>query len=468
MAVVMKFGGTSVANGERIVNVAKLVQAEKNPSKVVVVSAISGVTDRLINTAKSVVDLPNSVVEREVDNFCRELTMQQRKAIMVAVTDKKLRGELLSQSLNLIENLRVALLGVGYLEDLSARSLDFIMSFGERLNILVMAGALNSIGVKSVALTGFEAGIITDSSFGRARPLHMKSQKQVSETFKKLLPKTVPVVAGFIAGDEKARITTLGRGGSDYTASLLGKYLDADEVQIWTDVDGILTTDPKIVPEAELIPTLSYAEAMDLAYYGAKVIHSKMIEPAMLSSIPVWVKNTFNPGCKGTLIVKKQKKVDHIIKAVAIAKNIAIINIEGVGLADTPNIVGRVLSTLGESNINVPMISGSSESNLSFIVSETDLDKTMELLEGRLPSTIARSISVMQDISTITVVGAGMHGTKGIAAKVFNTVAECDANIIMIAQGSSELNIAFVINSKDVPKVVKAIHDRFINKTKTC
>ncbi len=461
MVVVMKFGGTSVANGERIVNVAKLVKAEPR-KKVVVVSAMSGVTDRLINIAKSVVDLPNSVVEREVDGFCRELAMQQRQAILVAVTDKKLRGEILSHSLELIENLRVALLGVGYLEDLSAKSLDYVESFGERLNIIVVSGALNSLGIKSAPLTGYEAGIITDSYFGRAHPIHNKSQKLVCEKLGKLLKNCTPVVAGFIAGDEKARITTLGRGGSDYTASLIGKYLGVEEVQIWTDVDGILTTDPKLVPDAKLIPTLSYSEAMDLAYFGAKVIHSKMIEPAMTSNIPVLVKNTFNSGCPGTLIVKKQKKIERVIKAVAIMKNVAIISLEGVGMAETSNVAGRLFSTLGEGNINIVMISGSSESSMSFVIADSDLERAIELLSERLNGSVMKTLNVIRDVSIVTVVGAGMRGTLGVAADVFSTVSKAGANVIMIAQGSSELNIAFVVASDDINTVVNAIHDRFI------
>jgi len=461
MVVVMKFGGTSVANGERIVNVAKLVKAQKG-RKVVVVSAMSGVTDRLIKTAKSVVNLPSSVVEREVDGFCRELTMQQRQAIITAVTDKKTRGKVLSQSIDLIERLRVALLGVGYLEDLSARSLDYIESFGERLNILVVSGALVSIGVPSVPLSGSEAGLVSDSFFGRARPLHARSQKLVNERLGKIMSKSTPVVAGFIAADEKGRITTLGRGGSDYTASLLGRYLDVEEVQIWTDVDGILSTDPKLVPTAKLIPTLSYAEAMDLAYFGAKVIHSKMIEPAMAANIPVRVCNTFKPKCAGTLIVKSQKKVEHVVKAVAIAKNIVILNLDGAAMAEIPNISGKVFSALGEANINVLMISGSSESNLSFVISEHDLEAAMEVISQRISIGFCKSISVMKEISIVTVVGVGMHGTKGIAARLFGTVADVGGNLIMIAQGSSELNIAFVVLAKDVNKVVQAIHERFI------
>ena len=462
MAVVMKFGGSSVADGARIKTVAGLVKAQVG-EKVVVVSAMGGVTDSLINIANSVIDLPSSVVEREVDGFCRELSMKQRKAIMIAVTDKKIRSKVLSDSIELIEKLRVALLGVGYLEDLSPRSMDYIVSFGEQLNSRVVSAALSSMNIKSVALTGYEAGIVTDSNFGRAHPLHSKSKKNVKENVGSILSTTVPVVTGFIAADEKARMTTLGRGGSDYTASLLGRYLDVKEVQIWTDVDGILSTDPRVVSEAKLIPTLSYNEAMDLAYYGAKVIHSKMIEPAMSSKIPVRVLNTFNPTCAGTLIVNKQKKVEHIVKAVAIAKDIVIINLEGVGMVGEPNIAGRLFSALGESNINILMISGSSESNLSFIVSQNDLDKAMEQLENRFENELLKKISVIRDISIVTVVGAGMRGAQGVAARVFTTVAEIGVNIIMIAQGSSELNIAFVVESSDVNKTVKAIHSKFID-----
>jgi len=461
MVVVMKFGGTSVADGERILNVAKLVEAQKG-RKVVVVSAMSGVTDRLIDVARSVTDLPNTVVEREVDRFCRELSMQHRNAIMKAVSDKRVRGEVLSQCIELVEKLRVTLLGVGYLEDLSPKSLDYIQSFGERLNVLVVAGALNSVKIAAVPLTGYEAGIVTDSCFGRAHPLHGKSGKQVREVLGGLLRDKTPVVTGFIAADEKARITTLGRGGSDYTASLLGRYLDAEEVQIWTDVDGILSTDPKVVPDARLIPTLSYVEAMDLAYFGAKVIHSKMIEPAMTSNIPVRVKNTFNPGCEGTLIVKRRRKVEGVIKAVAIAGKVAILNLEGVGMAETPNIAGRAFSALGEANINIVMISGSSESNLSFVVSESDVDAALGVLVECFTNSLLKAVSVMRDVSIITVVGAGMRGTKGIAAKVFGTVAEAGVNIIMIAQGSSEVNIAFVVKSGDVERVVGMLHDKFI------
>lgn len=460
--IVMKFGGTSVGNGECIINVAKLVLKEK-PPKIVVVSAMGRVTDKLVNIANRVVDLPTQVVEKEVDFFYRELVLQHRNAALEAIKNKKIVSEVLPRITELADQLKVALLGVGYLEDLSPKSLDYIMSFGERLSVLIVSGTLESMGAKSIPLTGYEAGIITDSNFGHARPKHILMKDQIKAKLDPYLKKgIITVVTGFTGGDEKGRITTLGRGGSDYSASLIGKYMNAKEVQIWTDVDGILTTDPKIVKEAKLISELSYVEAMDLAYFGAKVIHSKMIEPAMTSNIPVRVLNTFNPACLGTLIVRKQKKIEEVIKAIAITRDVAILNLQGIGMAETPNIAGRLFSVLGKNNINVIMISGSSESNLSFVVKSKDSKRAVELLTEEFGNGDIRGVGSMPEVCIISVVGAGMQGTKGIAAKVFETVAKAGVNIIMIAQGSSEVNIAFVVNEKDSKKALEALHKRFV------
>jgi aspartate kinase len=460
--IVMKFGGTSVGSGERIRKVAELVLKER-PPRVVVVSAMGGVTDKLINIANRVVELPTQVVEKEVDLFYRELVLHHRNALLEAVSNKKIVSEFLPRINELAEQLKVALLGVGYLEDLSPKSLDYIMSFGERLSILIVSASLESLGAKSVALTGYEAGVVTDSNFGQAKPKHGLMKDSVR---KKLGPHVrkgvIPVVTGFVGGDEKGRITTLGRGGSDYSASLIGRYLKAREVQIWTDVDGILTTDPKLVDRAKLISELSYAEAMDLAYFGAKVIHSKMIEPAMVANIPVRVLNTFNPACAGTRIVRKQRKVEGVIKAVAIMRDVEILNLHGIGMAETPNIAGRLFSVLGRDNVNVIMISGSSESNLSFVVRSRDAERAAELLTEEFGDDGIRGIGGIEGVCIISVVGAGMQGTRGIASKVFGTVSEAGVNIIMIAQGSSEVNIAFVVEEKNSKRALEALHRRFV------
>ncbi|MBN2014428.1 MAG: aspartate kinase [Candidatus Altiarchaeota archaeon] len=460
--IVMKFGGTSVGSAEVIDKATDLIIQEKD-RKVVVVSAMGGVTDRLVSMAKKVVDLPNALVEEECNRFHRDFLEFHRSAAEAVIRDGRVLGEVIARIAELSEELRVTLLGLGYLGDLSLKPLDYILSFGERLSVLIVAGALESKGVKAKALTGYEAGIITDSNFGCARPVYSKMKDSVKAALLPLLKAGVlPVVTGFVAADKNARITTMGRGGSDYSASLIGRFLGVDEVQIWTDVDGILSTDPKIVSSVQLIPKLSYIEAVDLAYFGAKVIHSKMIEPAMEADIPVRIKNTFNPKADGTLIVREQERIERIIKAVAIAKNIDIVNVRGMGMSETPNIAGRLFSLLGENNINIPMISGSSESNLSFVLKRGDVSRAVELLNESFVGNGVRSIEVLEDVCIITVVGVGMTGTKGIAARIFQTVADNDVNIIMIAQGSSEVNVSFVVNAEDGNKAVRALHKRFI------
>ncbi|HIE33981.1 MAG TPA: aspartate kinase [Candidatus Altiarchaeales archaeon] len=463
--IVMKFGGTSVGSAREISRVVDLIAKEPR-KKVVVVSAMAGITDDLLNISQDIVNLPASVVEKKVNEFYNKILSRHKTTADKVIKDKKILTNTLRDIDELAEKLRITLLGVGYLEDLSPKSLDYILSFGERFSVLILSGALNSVGFESVPLTGFEAGIITDSNFGSARPLFSKIKVTIKEKLDPLLKKEiVPIVTGFIAADSNAMITTMGRGGSDYTASLIGRYLNAEEVQIWTDVDGILTTDPKIVSSARLISKISYIEAMDLAYFGAKVIHSRMIEPAMDANIPVRIKNTFNPESEGTLIVSRQERIDSIVKAVTMVRDVSIINLKGLGMAETPNIAGRLFSILGENNINIVMISGSSESNLSFVVKKSDVTKTVELLNDNFIGNGIRELEVMNDVCIVTVVGAGMAGTKGIAAKIFHTVAENDVNIIMIAQGSSEVNISFMVDERDGSRLIKALHKEFIEST---
>ncbi len=462
--IVMKFGGTSVGSPDNINKVIEIVGKDKG-SKVVVVSAMSGVTDSLVDIANRIIDLPNSVVEKEASKFTEGIRKKHTETAKEIISDKAVYKETVERIDKLSEELTTVLIGVGYLEDLSPKSMDYILSFGERFSIVIVSAALNSKGIKSEALTGYEAGIVTDSNFGRARPLFSKLAVEINKKINPLVKNAItPVVAGFIAANSEGTITTMGRGGSDYTASLLGRYLNAKEVQIWTDVDGILSTDPKIVPDARLLPTISYVEAVDLAYFGAKVIHSKMIEPAMDANIPVRILNTFNPDGSGTLIVKKQEKIDNVVKAVTIQKNVGILNLKGVGMIETPNISGRLFTLLGERNINIIMISGSSESNLSFVIDNKLIDEAVEILSEGFVNNGVRNLEVTDSVCIITVVGAGMQGTKGLAAKVFKAVADEDANIIMIAQGSSEVNISFIVEQSDGEKVLKALHKRFIEE----
>jgi len=462
--IVLKFGGFAVSSGENIKRICAIVKKERGKHKVVVtVSALYGVTDKLVEISEKISNLPAIAVEDAAKNFYDEILALHCKTAKECIADEKILNGVIKKITALLEKLRITLIGVGYLEEINPKFMDYVVSFGEKMSVYVISGALNDANIKAVPLTGYEAGIITDSNFSHAKPLLI-----INETIRKnLMPlmeeNNVPVVAGFISADIKGTATTLGRGGSDYTAALLAKHLNAVEVQIIKDVEGVLSADPKIVPNAKLLKELSYAEAMDLALFGAKIMYSKMIEPAMDANIPVRVKSIFKPDDEGTVIVKNEEIIDRIVKAVTMMKDITVVNIKGVGMAETPGIIGKIFSELGNKGINIVMVSGSSESNLSIVVKKSDVERTLEII-NQLSNSGMRKIEVIENVRIIAVIGAGMAGSKGVAAKIFKIVADNDASIIMIAQGSSEVNISFVVEEKFSEDIVKAIHREFVEK----
>jgi aspartate kinase len=272
----------------------------------------------------------------------------------------------------------------------------------------------------------------------------------------------VPVVAGFIGEDEKGTTTTLGRGGSDFSASIIGAAINADEIWFWKETPGVLTTDPKIVPSAKTIPSISYREAMELSYFGAKVLHPRAIEPAIRKGIPVRVKCTFDPESPGTQIVHEDVKKEDVIKAVTLSKNVALLNISGAGMIGTPGVAARVFTALARAGVNIVMISqGSSEANISIVIDEKDVDKAEEALRAELPRDLVRDISHNSAVCALAVVGAGMAGTPGVAARVFKAISGAGINVVMISQGSSEHNISFVVSSRDAERAVQELHREF-------
>jgi aspartate kinase len=460
--LVMKFGGTSVGSAERIARVAKLVKEFAAPETIVVTSAMSGVTDRLVEIAERVAQ---GIEEEHIHEFVAYMREKHISTAQEVAREEEI-PELKAEIERLLSELEKILVGISYVGELTPRSLDYVLSFGERLAAPLVSAALRKEGINSRWYTGYEAGIVTDSNFGRASPIMDITEERVREVIEPRLKDTIPVVTGFIAGNEKGRITTLGRGGSDYTAAILGAVLDADEIWIWTDVDGILTTDPRLVKEARVIEVLSYIEAMELAYFGAKVLHPKTIEPAMEKGIPVRVRNTFNPGCEGTLIVSEQEKTSDIVKAISVMKNVALLNISGVGMIGLPGVASRVFTALAQQKVNILMISqGSSEANISIVVEKGDVERAVDALrEEFLGANIVKHVQYNEDVAIIAVVGAGMRGTRGVAARVFTAVANAGVNVLMIAQGSSEVNISFVIAGEDAAKAARALHEEFITK----
>ncbi|MCX8175906.1 MAG: aspartate kinase [Candidatus Bathyarchaeota archaeon] len=462
MKLIMKFGGTSVADGEKILHVANLVEEYAKENKlVVVVSALAGVTDKLFEVCKNVIKCGKGFIEEFINEFSKRHFEAACKAVSNSYVLENVKATI-SETSNELKNV---LFGISYLREITPRILDYVVSFGERLSAPIVWGALESKGIKSEWFTGGDAGIITDSNFGNANPLMELTSFQVKNKLQNLLEDNIiPVVTGYIAADQNGAITTLGRGGSDFTATILGYALDVDEVWIWTDVDGVMTADPKVEPKARLIHQLSYNEAMEMAYFGAKMIHPKAVEAVSGKGIPIRVRNTFNPQNPGTLIFKEQKiSSKSIVKSISLIRKAALITVSGASMFGVPGTAGKVFKVLGDKNINVLMISqSSSEANISFVIPAEKLEDALNTLEDRLlGGSVIREVKSEDDICVITLVGAGMVGTPGVAARIFGAVAREKINVRMIAQGSSELSISFVVKEKDGERAVRALHDEF-------
>jgi aspartate kinase len=457
MRIVMKFGGVSVKDGASILHSAKLVKRYVENEIVVVVSAMAGVTDSLIDIAN------RCCKERshgQIKLFLAELTKRHYEAVETAVKNEEIKNKVYNTLSNLFDELEKVLLGISYLGELTNRSRDYILSFGERLLAPIFSACLISLGVDSVALTGGDAGIITDRNFGRAKPLP-KSYELIRNRLEPLITikKTVPVVTGFIGTTEDGIITTLGRGGSDLTATLIASAIDADEVWLWKEVDGIMTADPKIIPNAKVIPEISYQEAMELSHFGAKILHPKALEPVMKKKIPVRIKNTFNPDAKGTVIKEDTKSSKNIVKALSLIERVAIVNVSGAGF-DFAEIMAEVFKRLAEAKVNVIMVAqSSSELNLSIVVEKSDLKKAMEALSGLNNGNV--KISKKENIAVVSAVGAGMAGTPGVAGRIFSALGRNKINVIMISQSCSEYNVSFAVAKEDGKKALKVIHDEF-------
>lgn len=461
--IVMKFGGTSVGTGKNIRHVANLVNdnAKQGYKVVVVVSALAGVTNKLINVA----DQARKGTEQQIKEFTKKLFEEHAAVICDAVKDKQIQKEIEQITKTAVGELEKVLTGICYVGELTPKSRDYVLSFGERLSAPIVWGALRDLKVETQCFTGKDAGIVTDSNFGEASPLMNVTIHQLKERIGPLLEKgVVPVVTGYIAATQDGVVTTIGRGGSDYTATILGVALAADEVWIWTDVDGIMTTDPKIVPSAKTLPELSYQEAAEMAIFGAKAMHPRALEPVIEAKIPVRIRNTAHPHNQGTLIAGKDgAKSSGAVKAVALIKDVAMVNVNGAGMVGAPGSYAKVFDVLGKNNINIMMISTAvSEANMSLVIRRNLVGRALSTLEiALLGRGLVSEVTAEDDVAVVAVMGANMKGTRGVASKIFSTVAKAGINIRMIAQGSSELNISFVVKEKDGAAVIRAIHEEF-------
>ncbi len=457
----MKFGGTAVDSPDKVKHVAKLIKTYKKDNEIVcIISAVSGMTDGLLAVADGVRRGDRSSIE----DFLKKTYKIHAKITQNAISNNSLREKALSEVKRMVDELHDILGGIVLLGEVTAKSLDYLMSFGERLSAPIVSYALQDAGLDAEHMTGKEAGILTDSNFGEARPLMDTTKLRVSHKIEPLLKRgVIPVITGFIGADQHGNITTIGRGGSDYTATIVAASIEADEVWLWGDVDGLITADPKIVKNAQVLKEVSFAEAMEMALFGAKYMHPRALEPVMDTGIPVRIRNTFNVKHPGTVVTQNPSKDSQkIVKSINAMRHTALIDVSGGGMVGIPGTAAKIFDTLAKNKVNIMMISQSpSESSISMVVRKNDLDKATTTLELNLLGKVIKQVNVSDDVAVIAVVGSGMRGIKGVAAKVFGAVARCGINVIMIAQGSSELNLAFVVKDSDCEQAVRALHDEF-------
>jgi bifunctional aspartokinase / homoserine dehydrogenase 1 len=465
---VMKFGGTSVGDASCITRVAEIVaKASRAYPLVVVVSAMSGVTNRLIEAATC-----SETGDRDrATELLEALREQHFEALKTLIQNSETRNlialgieELLREAQRLCE-------GTALIHELTVRTLDSVSSLGERLSAPLVAGALSERGVRSEAIEATEL-IVTDAYHGAAEPLMLPTQVRCEARLRPLLQQgIVPVVTGFIGATAENVLTTLGRGGSDYSATILGGALGADEVIIWTDVNGVLTADPRLVPGARTIPEISYREAAELAHFGAKVLHPKTLRAVTQSGIPVWIRNTFEPEHPGTKITPQGRTSSAGVKALTAIRDVSLIAVGGPGIVGLPDVVGRTFSTTANVRANVLLISQSSSQNdICFIVFSSDAKRTVDALRQQFAQDLMHQkvehITLDPNIAIVAVVGENMRGTVGMAGRTFSVLGRENINIIAIAQGSSETNISFVVASQDMKKALLAVHQEFALDTR--
>ncbi|MGD8967263.1 MAG: aspartate kinase [Anaerolineae bacterium] len=464
----MKFGGTSVGNAEAHARAADIVLelAQSWDRLAVVVSAMSGVTDALTEGAQTAASGDSQTYRAIV----ADLRVRHYRAVDELLDPNGERAQLLATVDEYLDEFATFCHSVHVLGEVTPRAMDAITSLGERINARILASVLRQNGARSEAVDATEL-IVTDGKFQNAVPLMDATREQIVARLSPQLDEgVIPIVTGFIGATKDGITTTLGRGGSDYSAAILGDCLDADEVWIWTDVDGVMTTDPRIVPDARVLPVLSYNEVSELAYFGAKVVHPRTIRPVVERGIPLWVKNTFNPTHTGTRINAEAEASPSTIKAVTAIEKLSMVNVEGRGMMGVPGIAARTFAAVASQGASVLMITqASSEQSISFLIPTETVEPVISAIEEEMALELAREdidrVWSMDDVVIVTAVGSGLRTTPGVGARIFGALAQAGINVIAVAQGSSECSISLAVAAEDAANAVRQIHDEVILKT---
>ncbi|MDR3171901.1 MAG: aspartate kinase [Treponema sp.] len=440
--IVMKFGGSSVANAERIRYVAQIVGPELKRKPVLVLSAMGDTTDHLLEAAEEVLKAGKRPVSIDKIADLHIKTIQELKLSV----QEEIRP--------LLEELQNLLTGISLIKELTSKTRDYLVSFGERLSIRITAAYFNSIGIKAQALDAWDAGFLSDSQFSAAW-LSKESWNLIPGKLKPLIEEGIlPVVTGFIAKDGNGAITTLGRGGSDLTATVIAAACRAEEVQVWKDVDGILTADPRLVPDARPLEAITYEEAAELAYFGAQVLHPRAMQPCAKTGTPVLVKNSYNPEAPGTRIVASLEQRTGPVHAITSRQNVILVDIVSTRMVGQYGFLAEVFSNFAKHCISVDMVA-SSEVSISLTI---DAANTLKALQEDL-SRIA-SITIKTGKAIVTIIG-DVRRSSEILQRAFGVCAALDIQVQMISQGASKVNISFIVDDTQAAEVVKKLHKAF-------
>lgn len=453
---VLKFGGTSVGTAAAIRQALEIIR-DTEDARCVVVSATAGTTDRLAEAARA--------AELGDGDSAQRIVAELRERHAALATElgaaQAIRG-----LADLADRTATLLGAIALLHECTPRTRDAVWAYGERASALIVAGALEHVDVRAEAVDAAEA-IVTDDAFGSASPLMDETRAAVRPLIARIHRDAgTPVVTGFIGATADGVVTTLGRGGSDYSAAILAAALEASELLIYTDVSGVMSADPRIVPAAKALPALSYSEAAELSYFGAKVIHPRTVLPAIEAGIPVRILNTFAPADPGTTITRTAPRDGSIVKATTSLGRLALVTVAGAGMSGVPGFAARVFDTTAAEQVSVLMISqSSSENSICFAVPAETGERLRKALERMLARELARHdverVTVEAPVAIVAAVGEGMRGTPGVAARVFGALGRAGVNVVAIAQGSSELNISLCVAESDRDAAVTAIHEEF-------
>lgn len=464
--IVMKFGGTSVGSAERIRQSAEIVRRSAGEHRIlVVVSALSGITDLIFKA----VGAADRCAEPEMLASISEIEARHDSAISQLFPVPS-RTEIEAQVAPVLHRFREFCSALLMLRGATPQLLDAVLPMGERLSAMIFAATLRTMGVKGEFVDSASV-VATDDNFGDAAADMDQTAARCREHLVPMLNTAkVPVVMGYSGSTNEGKVTTLGRGGSDSSATIIGAALKCDEVWIWTDVDGILTADPRVCPDAAILPEVTFAETIELSYYGAKVVHHKAVQPAMEAGIPVWIKNSFRPEVPGTRIHGGVTSSKGAVKAVTAVTPAALVTLTTRRDTHFAEIFGRLLMRLGHERVDVLFSTqSSSEHSLGLVIRASDTDRVfgaicklfrMELKHGSL-----KPVTIQSDISVVAVLGESMKGMSGVIGRLFSAVATTGESVIAVAQGASEINICFAVKSSGVAKVVRAVHDEFLRQS---